>query len=84
LFNRVVDHHVHLVLHDYHVHHNPYQHIHLQFVVDLDSPYENTVAYKDHIVAYKDHIVAVDNHPNAVYHHHRPHVLTIHLLDGLQ
>jgi hypothetical protein len=73
LLNRVVDHHGRLVLHDYHVHHNPYRRIHLQFVVDLDNPFENVVAYKNHTVA------VVDNH-----HHHRHHVPTIRLLDDLQ
>src|SRR5690349_14942161 len=83
----VVDHHDHLVLRDHHVHrhahynlhHNPHPHIHLQFVVDLDNSYLDTVAYKDqpfHTVA------VVDNHRNKVYHHnhhhHRHHVLTIH------
>jgi hypothetical protein len=76
----VFDHHVHLVLH-VHVHHYPYQHIHLQFVVDLDNPFVDIVAYKDHIV-----VVVVDNHQNKVYHHRHRHGLTIHwhLLDDLQ
>jgi hypothetical protein len=73
----VVDHHVHLVLHD-HVLSDPNPHIHLQFVVDLDNPFHNTVVHKDHIV-----VVVVDNHHHHQHHHHHHHVLTIRLLDDL-
>jgi hypothetical protein len=77
-FNVVVDHHVHLVLLDlvhydfhYDFHYNLNRHIHSLFVVDLDNPFEDTVAYKDH--SFHIVVVVVGNHRNNLTNRHDHH-----------